>query len=84
MMKKGADGSWPLFCASNEPDPCLREILALLSAGGACLSKTKTECRCRDNHEKLAKHVSYGSCMMYRKKLERCDCVDVRNGYFRI
>ena len=44
MMKKGADGSWPLFCASNEPKSVLARDLG----------------DCRDNHEKLAKRVSYG------------------------
>ena len=29
--------------------PCLHETLALLSASGACLATTETECRGRDN-----------------------------------
>ena len=31
----------------------------LLSASGACLATTETECRGRDNYEKLAERVSH-------------------------
>ena len=38
-----------LFTRATSQSPCLHETLALLSASGACLATTETECRGRDN-----------------------------------
>ena len=48
-----------LFTRTTSQSPCLHETLALLSASGACLATTETECRGRDNYEKLAERVSH-------------------------
>ena len=48
-----------LFTQATSQSPCLHETLALLSASGACLATTETECRGRDNYEKLAERVSH-------------------------
>ena len=51
--------SFFVFTRATTQSPCLHETLALLSASGACLATTETECRGRDNYEKLAKRVSH-------------------------
>ena len=38
-----------LFTRATSQSPCLHETLALLSASGACLATTETECRGHDN-----------------------------------
>ncbi len=38
-----------LFTRATSQSQCLHETLALLSASGACLATTETECRGRDN-----------------------------------
>ena len=37
------------YLREQRQSPCLHETLALLSASGACLATTETECRGRDN-----------------------------------
>ena len=54
-----SEGADFLFARATSQSPCLHETLALLSASGACLATTETECRGRDTYEKLAERVSH-------------------------
>ena len=49
MLNKQFNIHFMLFTRATSQSPCLHETLALLSASGACLATTETECRGRDN-----------------------------------